>query len=89
MESGEILKGKLPHGAMRNIANVIGVSSVVVSKVVNGEVLITRKNGKVVRACSEKMELRIIAAAVGIIKQREKVCERNAEARKTLIDSLS
>lgn len=89
MESEAKLKEKLPHKAIKEIARIVGVSSFVVSKVVNGKVMVTRRDGTVVRACSEDTELRIIATAVKVIKEWEIVCGRNAEQKRQLIASLS
>ena len=64
MESRErTLKERLPYGALKHIAELVGVSFVVVSRVINGTVKFKRADGRVVRACSEKVEKRILDVA--------------------------
>jgi hypothetical protein len=73
MESREkTLKERLPHGALKDIAELVGVSFVVVSRVINRTVKFRRADGRVVRACSEEIERRILDVAEGYARSYEK-----------------
>ena len=75
MESGDKLKEGLPNKAIGDIAKLAGKSRTVVSRVVNGKVLFSRKDGRVVRICSEEEELRIRKIAKRYAKQYGKMVE--------------
>lgn len=74
MESREkTLKERLPHNAIKNIAEAEGLSFLVVSKVVNRTVRFKRADGRVVRACSKETERRILNAAERYVKRYEEL----------------
>lgn len=77
MESrGNALRESLPHGALKDIAELVGVSCVVVSRVINGTVKFRRADGRVVRACSEENERRILDVAGSYAKAYRKAIEK-------------
>lgn len=78
MESREkTLKERLPHTAIKEIAEVVGVSVPVVSRVVNGNVRFRRADGREVRICSEEKESKIL-----------RYCEQYAENWERMKSSL-
>jgi len=78
MDAQVKLKDRLPHGAIKDIAKLVGVSTVVVGAVVNGKVEVKRGEG-LVRICSEDLEAKIKSIASSIIKQRESILARAME----------
>jgi NADH:ubiquinone oxidoreductase subunit E len=67
------LKERLPHTAIKEIAEIVGVSVPVVSRVVNGNVKFRRADGREVRICSEDMESKIIRYCEQYAEKWEKV----------------
>lgn len=71
------LKERLPHNAIKDIAELAGVSFVVVSRVINRTVKFKRTNGKEVRVCSEITERRILDVA-------EKYASKHEELKRSM-----
>lgn len=72
MESREkTLKERLPHSAISDIAELVGMSFQVVSRVINRTVKFKRADGRVVRACSAETERRILEMAEGYANRHE------------------
>lgn len=75
MDAQVKLKERLPHGAIRDIAKLVGVSTVVVGAVINNKVEVERE-GRSVRICSEALEAKIRAAACSLITQHESMLSK-------------
>lgn len=76
MESRErTLKERLPHNAIGDIAELVGMSFQVVSRVINRTVKFKRTDGRVVRACSVESERRILDVAERYARRHEELKE--------------
>ncbi|MDX9847426.1 MAG: hypothetical protein RBT74_10640 [Tenuifilaceae bacterium] len=76
MESREkTLKERLPHNAISDITELVGMSYQVVSRVINRTVKFRRADGRVVRACSVESERRILDVAESYAKRHEELKE--------------
>lgn len=69
------LKKRLPRGAIKAIAKLVGVSGAVVGSVINNKVEV-RRGGRIVRICSEAFEAKIKITACSIIEQHESMLSK-------------
>jgi len=82
MESEVKVRKRLPYGMIKEIAIIAGVSVVVVSHVLNGTIMIVRKNKRVVRICGLKVEEKVKRIAA------ERIKEHNSKILKDAIDQV-